>query len=58
MVLVLPALDSDYENAVKLIQRTWVAKYDVEDVNKHLAERFVVSLNSFSGTNAQINVIS
>ena len=42
MVLVLPALDSDYENGMRLLQRTWVAKYDVEDINKQWAARFVV----------------
>ena len=40
MVLVLPTVDADYQNGINLIQRTWVAKYDVEDLNKQLADRY------------------
>ena len=46
MVLVLPTVDADYENGINLIQRTWVAKYDVEDLNKQLADRY----ETFSST--------
>lgn len=41
MVLVLPSVDADLEDGMRLLQRVTVAKYDVEDSNKHLAERFV-----------------
>ena len=59
MVLVLPTVDSDYENGVNLMQRTWVAKYDVEDLNKQLADRYetwiiwITWIHSFLSFSAQ-----
>ncbi len=41
--LVLPPIDTDYENGMRLLQRVWVAKFDVDDTNKKLAARLVLA---------------
>ncbi|XP_077995202.1 stalled ribosome sensor GCN1-like [Glandiceps talaboti] len=37
--LVLPTPDINYDHAIQLMQRVWVAKYDVEQDNVELAEK-------------------
>lgn len=36
---VLPRVESDRENALNVIARTWIAKYDVDEGNRQLADQ-------------------
>ncbi|XP_006818140.1 LOW QUALITY PROTEIN: stalled ribosome sensor GCN1-like [Saccoglossus kowalevskii] len=39
LTLILPTTDVNYEEAIKLTQRVWVAKHDTEEDNVKLADR-------------------
>ena len=45
MVLILPTPDVDYDNALTLMRRLWIAKYDPEEENVKLADRCVNDFN-------------